>query len=82
MTQQQTTLRNSPASIAGGFFYLLSRTASLYHLLLLGVMRLYAITRPHQYRQLQSWIPKVEIGAVWIIAALIASVPGSGLSMY
>ena len=76
MAQQESMLRNSPASVAGGFFYLLSRTASLYHLLLLGVMRLYAITRPHQYRQLQNWVLIVEIGAVWTVAAVIASVPG------
>jgi len=68
--------RNSGQAIAGGFFYFLSFTSSLYHLLLLGGMRLYAIKWPHRYRLLTFKTTYIAIGIVWGCAAVIASMPG------
>ena len=73
---QVLLLQNSGPVIVGGVFYFVTYTASLYHLLLMSAMRLYAINWPYQYRQLSINTVYKGIGVAWIFAGCAASFPG------
>ena len=73
----QPVSSNSAVAISGGAFYLLAYAASLYNLLFLGAMRFYAIQCPERYRQMSSRIVHLGIGVTWILACIVAGVPGS-----
>ena len=76
ITEEVISLRNTPQSIAGSFFYLLGYTASVYHLLLMGIMRLYAIRWPYRYNQLSTRSIYVGVGIAWSLAIVMATIPG------
>ena len=69
--------RNSFVANANGIFYFLAYMSSLYHLLLLSLSRLYAIKWPFKYRELTNKTVYYGIGIVWVLAAIVASAPGT-----
>nr|XP_018667225.1 trace amine-associated receptor 9-like [Ciona intestinalis] len=75
LDMKQLAYRDSAEAIAGGVFFMLSITASLYHLLYLSAQRLLAVTKPMTYK-MQS-VEKVYygIGVIWFLSVVSATVP-------
>jgi len=72
----QLSLRGSPQATIGGMFYLLGFSSSLYHLVLLGQQRIYAINWPIRYKMQAVKSVYKGIGVVWILSLLSATTPG------
>lgn len=73
---RQFGLRGSTPATVGGFFFLLSFTSSLYHLIYLGGQRLVAMRWPFLYRKQKPGHVFAALGVVWALAAISATVPG------
>jgi len=57
-------------------FYLLGFSSSLYHLVLLGQQRIYAINWPIRYKMQEVKSVHKGIGVVWVLSLLSATTPG------
>ncbi|XP_078484227.1 uncharacterized protein LOC144744165 [Ciona intestinalis] len=75
LDMKQLAYRDSAEAIAGGIFFMLSITASLYHLLYLSAQRLLAVTKPMAYK-MQS-VEKVYYGImfIWLFSVVSATIP-------
>ena len=67
---------HSESPVFYGVITLVAFTASIYHLLLLGAQRIYAVKWPLQFRTSSMKPVYGMIAMVWIIALVIASTPG------
>ncbi|CAK8676838.1 unnamed protein product [Clavelina lepadiformis] len=72
---KQIKLQGTAVASFGGWFYLFMFTSSLYHLLFIGLQRLYAIARPILYKLQGKRTVLYGLGIVWVFAALTASIP-------
>ena len=72
----QLASRNSVEAFFGSFLYLLSYTSSIYHLLFIGIQRIYAIRKPLLYRQQTKATVYCWLLFVWIFSLTSASITG------
>ena len=82
LDNRQLHLRGSPKAVAGGMFYLLTLSSSLYHLAFMSGQRFYAIKRPFKYRINNKTSVIAGILAIWTLSLLSASVPGEQCSIW
>ena len=66
--------RRNPSTFCG-VLNILAFVSSLYHLLLLGLQRIYAVTYPLDYRNRTMKPVYASIGVAWLIALAVAFVP-------
>jgi len=81
LDNRQLHLRGSPKAVAGGLFFLLTVTSSLYHLAFMSGQRFYAIKWPLKYRINNKTSVPAGLLAVWMLSILSASVPGEQCSI-
>ena len=80
LDNRQLHLRGSPKAVAGGSFFLLTITSSLYHLTFMSGQRFYAIKWPLKYRMNDRISVRAGLLAIWILSILSATVPGEQCS--
>ena len=71
-----TTSQRAASSIIPAILNLFTFTSSLYHLLYMGIQRLHAVAWPINYKFQSKASVYQSLAAVWILAALSASLPG------
>ena len=71
----------NPSSAAGpflaGVLCMFGFTSSVLHLCYMGFLRLLAILRPFFYKNLHNKTIAWNLGLVWLVSALAATVPGN-----
>ena len=72
----QLATRNSVEAFFGSFLYLLGYTSSIYHLLFIGMQRIYAIRKPLLYRQQTKATVYYWLLLVWMFSLTTASITG------
>ena len=75
------SLFGSVQATLGAIYYLLLFTSTVYHLLFMSFLRLYAISSPIKYRTLSDVNVVKGLGVVWIIAIVVASSLGTLLNL-
>ncbi|XP_076818107.1 uncharacterized protein LOC143463502 [Clavelina lepadiformis] len=86
LDQQQLLLQGSAQAYVGGILLLFSLTSSLYHLLYMGGERIYAITKPLQYKWQSNTSLYAGLVLVWIVSIITATIfawfPGKFIFTY
>ena len=68
-------LRGSFQAYAGGFVLLFGFFSSIYHLMYMGLLRVYALKRPLQYKFMASSKVIQHLTIVWMICIIPAAIP-------
>jgi len=76
LENRQLHLRGSPKAVAGGIFFLLTITSSLYHLAFMSGQRFYAIKWPLKYQIKDNTSVPAGLLTVWMLSMLSGTVPG------
>ena len=77
LDNRQLHLRGSPKAVAGGMFFLLTITSSLYHLAFMSGQRFCAIKWFFKYRNKNKTSVSAGRLAIWMLSLLSATVPGN-----
>ena len=73
VVEEHFRLYGSVEATLGAIFFLLQFTSTVYHLLFISVLRLYAIIKPLKYRNLRKSSIFIGLVIVWVIAIVVAS---------
>ena len=75
-------IRGSPIANFGAIFVAFGYTSSVYHLMLMGIERLYAISKPMSYRMQERQFVVVGIILMWILSIVACSVFGKYIRLF
>ena len=76
LMEKQNNSTNKSASVSSTIVFVFVIALSTYHLLLLSVMRFYAIKFPLRYKQLKKATGVKIVIAAWALSLLVALLPG------
>ena len=76
LNQYEVASRKSWWSLCAGVLFLLSFTSSIYHLLFMSLLRLFAVTCALKYAVLKGKDTMKCLVVIWLAAATAATVPG------
>ena len=68
---------NTPGPFVAGVLYMLGFSSSVLHLCYMSFLRLLIVLRPFSYRNLHNKTIAWNLGVVWLVSALAATVPGN-----
>ncbi|XP_076803141.1 uncharacterized protein LOC143447091 [Clavelina lepadiformis] len=75
LNMEQLALRGTVRAYAGGILYFFGFTASLYHLIFIGLQRLYAIAKPINYKWQTDKPVFIGLAIVWCLSLMTSTIP-------
>ena len=82
LDREQLALRSTTKVLIGAMYFSLTCMSSLYNLLFIGLLRMFAIWKPIRYKNQSKSIVPIGLAFVWILATVSSTITGKQSKLY